>query len=149
MRRGMPDDEDRAAAVSFAVSHGVRLAAEQFRVSERTIKRWKRQAESGRDPDLARRVKAEERERIRRRRDLLDQLFEVVARRALELAKQSNDLREIANLLEKVGNLRLSRDALADDDGRDRDTGEDPPPTENPEGPASFEANVRRLERVV
>lgn len=127
MQRGMPDDADRAAAVAFAVTNGTRLAAEQFKVSERTIKRWRKQAETGADPQLADRVRAQDRERIRRRTDLLDQLFEVTARKAMSMVESETSLREVTNLLEKVGELRLTRDTLAgDENGRTSDDREGP-----------------------
>jgi transposase len=108
----MPDNADRAAAVAFAVTNGARLAAQQFRVSERTIKRWKREAETGKDPELALRVRAEDRERAKRRNDLLDQLFEATARKAMAMVESEASLREITNLLKEVGELRMTRLAL-------------------------------------
>lgn len=135
MKRGMPDNADRAAAVAFAVTNGVRLAADQFKVSERTIKRWKRQAESGADPELTRRVKAQDRERIRRRQDLLDQLFEVTARRAMAMVENEESLAQVTNLLKEVGELRMTRLALGI--GEDDSTGDDS------EGPQAAEAQGR------
>lgn len=135
MQRGMPDDADRAAAVAFAVTNGVRLAAEQFRVSERTIKRWKREAETGKDPELASRVRAEAREAIRRRQDLLDQLFEVTARKAMAMVVSETSLREVTNLLKEVGELRITRGAL----GMDGSVGR----RDDSEGPEAEEASGR------
>jgi len=105
------DPEEQAAILAYAKLHTTQEASEKFGISSRSIERWRSDVNNGRAPKLAALVEAARKEANRRNADLIcettDQLLIELQSRKTKLSNE-----ELIDAVEKVGNLRVSRDAL-------------------------------------
>lgn len=139
------DPEEIAQILEYARIHDTAEAAEKYGVSVRTIRRWRSKVRSGDSPDVAALVTAQRKETYRRSADLIcDTVDQLLRELQLRKEKLSND--ELISAVEKVGQLRVQRDALnphvepahADqpDEGAEAGGGTDPEREGGPSGGA-------------
>jgi hypothetical protein len=113
------DQAEVAAILAFAALHTDEAAAKQYRVSVRTIQRWKLAVKEGNRPEVAELVAQNKRTALEAHSDLLDETFEVALKALQDKLKDpaaGNTLRQVAGALKIAGELKLQRDFLRDDD---------------------------------
>lgn len=123
LKQGRPprsvDTTEVAAILAFADLHTDEAAAKQYRISVRSIQRWKLAVHKGDRPGVAELVAENKRVVLEKNSDLLDETFEVALTALQEKLKDpnaGNTLRQVAGALKIAGELKLQRDFLRDDD---------------------------------
>jgi transposase len=107
---------EKAAVLLYAKLHrSDAAAAKHFGVDERTVRRYRNENRSGKDPELSAAVLDAEAEIANRHLDELDEAFEALLQRIIKLAPRAK-IGEATQALQVVGDLKQSRDVWAEDE---------------------------------
>lgn len=107
------DPYELAAILEYARLHDDAKAAEKFGISARTIRRHRKAMQEGQAPETAKLVLEQRKAIATRSADLIcDTVDQLLIELQSRKAKLSNG--ELIEAVEKVGGLRISRDALTD-----------------------------------
>jgi hypothetical protein len=125
-KKAMPDDAERAIILSHAATFGVGSAAKEFKVSRRTIERYRADIRAGNNPKLAALVATESERAKERNRSKLHRALDAFLDRAIELAPKA-DVSKTLEGVTRIGDLVTKRQVFFGDDELDgRDPGASP-----------------------
>lgn len=116
------DPAELAVILAYGDRHGDKAAAEKFKVSHRTLQRYRAAVREGKAPELAKLVTDQKAVALERCQDLLTETYEAALRR-LQAVLPNASPREVIGAVKIVGELHMTRNALEGDDeqpGTDR-----------------------------
>lgn len=108
------DPAELATILAFGDRHGDKKAAAEFKVSLRTLQRYRAAVRDGKMPELAELVAQQKRAAVERCSDLLAETYEKTLRRLQEVLPQAQP-REVIGATKIVGELMITRDVLRSD----------------------------------
>lgn len=133
--KALPDSEV-AEILFYAETHTTKETAEKFRVSERSVRRYRADEKGGACPEVTRLVRVEREALLVRNRDLI---CETVDKALRELQSRFGKLsdKDLIDAIDKVGALRVTQEALNGNRDEPADAAEQGPGAEAHAGAAS------------
>lgn len=110
------DPAELAVILAYGDRHGDKAAASNYKVSERTLQRYRLAIREGRAPELAGLVAKQKGKAVERCLDLLTETYEIALKRLQAVLATTESTREVTEAVRVVGELQLTRKALGDDD---------------------------------
>lgn len=145
---GKKHEDTIAAALAMAATVGVKAAAKAFRLSERTLHRYKASCEADPTSDLAVAVNRARQSALRKLDDLVTSTWEAILLHIKELLPRA-DAKDTVEFAKVIGEHKLAAAALGvkDDASGTRSGPKAEEASGASEGQEGVGATVRRLER--
>jgi hypothetical protein len=105
------DPAELAVILAYGDRHGDKAAAERYKLSHRTLQRYRAAMREGRAPELSKLVTHQKGAAVERCLDLLTETYEVALKRLQEVLPNAEP-REVIGAVKIVGELCLTRNAL-------------------------------------
>jgi hypothetical protein len=129
------EPDEMAEILAYAQLQGLKSAGERYGISERTIGRWRKDLKEGRRPELSKLVDLQRAEAATLRKDRIGETLDLMLVE-LQSRRTSMTPSELIDAVEKVGELRVTRDVFSPDGQSTTKDQQDPRP-DTGAGPAA------------